>query len=329
MKLCASLLASTILASGYSFGAALAADLATSKGPAPMLTQLPAVDGVNGKVELFGAATWLPNQPEWSFPFPRYSNGRRTRGAGGGAGALSVPLGGQFGAQFESMIATWNGQPVVGVGGHLFWRNPSVGLLGVYSSASYFGTINGIGVARVAAEGEAYLGRFTLEGMAGVETGKRRYESWGQPGVTFLNVPYYSYNIWNTKTRFYDKATISYYVTDNFKISAGQLYTGGKLMATLGAEYAFALAPGMAASLFLDGNIGARNTAGVRGGLKVYFGRSDKTLIRRHREDDPPINLPLDIYTISNSQSGSVTPLPTTGQVCKDFEGNVIPCGKP
>ena len=39
------------------------------------------------------------------------------------------------------------------------------------------------------------------------------------------------------------------------------------------------------ASLFVEGRAG--EYTGVWGGLKMYFGKSDKTLIRRHREDDP------------------------------------------
>ena len=229
------------------------------------------------------------------------------------------------------MLAAWGGRPVAGVGAHAFWRDPAVGLLGVYGSGSYFGAINGIGVARAAAEGELYLGRFTLEGMAGVEGGKRRTETFFSPFGGVGGAPFLSTNIWGLKTRFFDKATVSYYITDNFKVSAGQLYTGGKVMATLGAEYGFALSPGVAGALFVDGHIGARNTAGVRGGLKFYFGRSDKTLIRRHREDDPVINLPIDLLAISNATSApTITALPAApAPVCKDFEGNIIPCKPP
>ncbi len=312
MKTAAIFLASTVLTSGLLAVPAVAGEL-------------PAVDGVNGKLELFGTGT-KPPPTYWNLG--GWNPDRRWRAGGGGAGAVTFPLGGSFGAQVESMLAVWNGKSVVGVGGHLFWRDPSVGLFGVYGSGSYFGTVSGIGVARAAVEGELYLGRFTLEGMVGVEGGKRRYDA-GYFNVNAFGAPYFASSAWGLKTRFYDKVAVAYYVTDNFKLSVGQLYTGGKAMATLGAEYGFALAPGMAGSVFVDGHIGGRNTAGVRGGVKVYFGQSDKTLIRRHREDDPVINLPTDLVTLSNTPNTVVTPLPQATTPTCMFEGMVIPCGKP
>ncbi|MEZ5890424.1 MAG: hypothetical protein R3D52_09310 [Xanthobacteraceae bacterium] len=41
------------------------------------------------------------------------------------------------------------------------------------------------------------------------------------------------------------------------------------------------------ASLFANGSLLENGDGAVMGGLRVYFGQRDKTLIRRHREDDP------------------------------------------
>ena len=315
-----------------------AADLA-APAPAPLFTQLPAVDGVNGKFEAFGAGTGLPRYRSPVLDASLLPNANavsgdsRWRGGGGGAGAISAPLGANFGVQGEGMLASWNNNLVAGAGAHLFWRDPNRGLLGVYGSGSYFGVLNGIGVARAAAEGEAYFGRFTLEGMAGVETGRRNRTSSLFGGVTTAGVPYYGYTYYNVRTRFYDKASVAYYVTDNFKLSVGQIYTGGRVLASLGAEYLFPVSPGIAGSLFVDGHIGGGRTSGVRGGLKVYFGNADKPLIRRQREDDPPINLPLDLLTIANTRSTAIAVLPVPPApvqpppVC-NFEGNIIPCNQ-
>ncbi len=38
---------------------------------------------------------------------------------------------------------------------------------------------------------------------------------------------------------------------------------------------------------FAEGRLGEHNRNGVFGGLRFYFGQKDKSLIRRHREDDP------------------------------------------
>jgi hypothetical protein len=41
------------------------------------------------------------------------------------------------------------------------------------------------------------------------------------------------------------------------------------------------------ASAFVEGRVGSNQFEGIWGGLRVYFGQKEKSLIRRHREDDP------------------------------------------
>jgi hypothetical protein len=65
---------------------------------------------------------------------------------------------------------------------------------------------------RFSAEGEYYLTRWTLSGLVGVETASIN------SGVLPLSVP----------NRFFDDVSASYYVTDNFKLSVGRLYTFGR-----------------------------------------------------------------------------------------------------
>ena len=80
---------------------------------------------------------------------------------------------------------------------------------------------------------------------------------------------------------------VSYYVTDNFKLSAGHIYTFATNFLTLESEYGVALGGGRMASLFAEGWIGERADNGVLAGLRVYFGQRDKSLMDRHRQDDP------------------------------------------
>ena len=44
----------------------------------------------------------------------------------------------------------------------------------------------------------------------------------------------------------------------------------------------------IAPTLHVSSVIGPDNNSSVMSGLRIYFGNSDKSLIRRHREDDPP-----------------------------------------
>jgi len=164
----------------------------------------------------------------------------------------------------------------------VFWRDPAAGLLGVYGSYSHW---NGIGAAniprigtnigRYAAEGEYYWGRWTLGGLLGYET--VRVDAPIMAGLPPFSIP----------NRFFDSIRASYYVTDNFKLSIGHVYTIGRSGLTLGSEYGFALGGGRMASLFAQGLIGEGGNNAVRGGLRVYFGQHDKALIDRNRQDDP------------------------------------------
>ena len=87
--------------------------------------------------------------------------------------------------------------------------------------------------------------------------------------------------------RFFDFIRASYYVTDNFRLSIGHRYTFGSHALTLGAEHGVALGGGRMASLFAEGEFAEGDNNAVLGGLRIYFGQHDKSLIERHRQDDP------------------------------------------
>jgi hypothetical protein len=72
-----------------------------------------------------------------------------------------------------------------------------------------------------------------------------------------------------------------------FKLSAGHIYSFGAHSLTLKAEHGFALGGGRMASLFADGRIGEGGDNAFHAGLRVYFGQRDKSLMDRHRQDDP------------------------------------------
>jgi hypothetical protein len=206
-----------------------------------------------------------------------------TSGFYGGTGSLSVPLAQQWGAQIDGGVGSFDGSGWSRGAGHLFWRDPSIGLLGAYGSYFHW---NGIGaltiprigenVGRFAAEGEYYWSRWTVRGLAGYET-------------VHLNVPNVANlpGLLSIPNRFFDAVSASYYVTDNLKLSIGHLYTFGRHGLTLGSEYGLALGGGRMASLFADALLAESGNNAVLAGLRIYFGQRDKSLIRRHREDDP------------------------------------------
>lgn len=243
----------------------------------------PAVDGINGKIDSFGGSI-------------------ATRSLYGAEGVLSVPLGGRYGLQVDGSAGSFGHRGFASTAGHLFWRDPSVGLLGGYASYMHWNAYGGVNLAQYGAEAAWYAGRWTLEGVAGVESGSRKTDISGGYTTTI-----------DLDTRGFDRIAASYYVNDNLKLSVGHLYTGGRNALSLGGEWGFGFGGGRMGALFAEGRIGEAGNNGVWGGLKVYFGQREKSLIRRHREDDPPASADTlfgIVNSITGSSSSSFTPAP-------------------
>jgi hypothetical protein len=239
-----------------------AADLSTTT-PFANFAPAPAVDGVNGKIEGFGGTL-------------------AQRSLYGSEGALSIPLGGQYGAQVDGLLGSWGDRTVGSIAPHLFWRNPAQGLIGFYTSHTWWDQFGGIYVGRVAGEGERYSGPITLQGIAGVEYGNSRTNITVTPAGTFVQPI-------DVKTRFFDEINLRYYLTNNWDVFAGHRYLGGANALALGTQVAIplTLGRGTLATAFVEGRVGETRAEGVWGGVKIYFGQKDKSLIDRHRQDDP------------------------------------------
>jgi hypothetical protein len=249
---------------------------AASAGSVPP-AQLPAVDGVNGTGAIQGGSD-------------------DTKDLFAGTGSLAIPLGTQYGAEFDGMAGGFDSRFLGGGAAHLFWRNPAQGLLGAYGDGMHWDTpIGGVNVGHVGGEGEAYLGQWTLRGLAGAEFGNNAATTNSAVIATipggFITGTTINGSLQHA-TRFFDTVTLEYYVTDNWGAWAGQRYLGGKNAAAVGTEYALASYGHILPTLFAEGRVGeGSNNYGVWAGLRLYFGNHDKTLIRRNREDDPSSNL--------------------------------------
>jgi len=251
---------------------AMAADLAAQypEVSVPTVTSLPAVDGFNGKLEAFGGG---------------YQDG----GIAGLAGAFSIPLSHRFGAQIDATVADLGGETYASLAGHLFWRDPSVGLIGLYGGYAHYEGFGGVDAYQAAVEGEHYWGNFTIRGIAGVE---------GVSAGTFTDPGGVVFN-YGDDTRFFDKLDFVFYPSEDFKVYVGHRYTGGVNAAAAGAEYLWHFGGGTAASLFAEGRIGEDDYKAAWAGVRVYFGQSDKSLIRRQREDDPSLWEPDTLFGIA------------------------------
>lgn len=205
---------------------------------------VPAVSGVNGKLE--GSGGYFDNDDV-------SSDGRFL-----GVGTLSLPLGCMFGLQIDAAGGTLEDNGYGGVGGHLFMRDPSSYLLGVHAQYMDF---DGDDVFRIDAEAELYLDQLTLSGIIGYEDIE---------GSSTDNI--------------IGGVEAAYYLTDDFKLSAGLRHFFDVSVGAVGLEYQPEAMPG---SVFVDAMFGEDDYVSVTGGLRFYFGGEQKSLKARHREDDP------------------------------------------
>jgi hypothetical protein len=283
--------------------AANAGDMAVSRAavmPAPQAFSAQAVDGLNGKVEALGGSM----------------AGRSLFGA---QGSLSIPLQGLYGAQIDGAAGSFDHRGFGHVGGHLFWRDPAQGLIGAYASYTRWDQFGGVHVTNFAAEGERYFGRWTLQGIAGIEFGNSVSSTVTTTattppagiiaGVITTNTFTEGYDV---RTRFFDQINLKYYLTDDWDGYIGHRYLGGKNALALGTEYALPLGHGIMGSAFVEARVGEGDFHGVWGGLRFYFGQKDKPLIARHREDDPVnwgVSNLLSIINNYNETTGSSSSL--------------------
>ncbi len=209
----------------------------------------PAVDGINGKLNLGKA---IEGTDAW-----------------GGTGAIAVPLGHHFGLQLDGGVASADlsflgDVPVYGGAAHLFWRDPSQGLLGIYGDYVHIDVFRGFGFYSWGGEAAIYRGRFTIDAMIGYEDGEL------------------------IDGGFTDRARLSFYPTDNVNVHIGHVYAFQQHNLLFGSEWAIGGHGGNAMSISAEGALDDSGEAAITLSLNAYFGQRDKTLIRRHREDDPP-----------------------------------------
>lgn len=241
-------LSSTALVSGLLLSSSvIAADLYV-EGTPTVPTVLPAVSGLNGKISIEGGA--LDDEGFTAL-----------------SGSVSIPFGERYGVQLDALVGVADDDFIGSLGGHLFWRDPSYALLGIYGSHSRFESMNA-DVSRIGVEGEYYWNQFTLKSVVGAE---------------FIDIDLPAYD----ETNFFAFTDLSYYAMDNLELSIGHRYTGEANALALGIEYQLdqqMFSSGVA--LYAEGRIGEDDYQGAWAGVRMYLG-DNKSLIRRHREDDP------------------------------------------
>lgn len=117
----------------------------SSASSLPIITAItsgtkPAVDGVNGKLEMSGGASQFysgANPISQSFQINN-SPQSRWSGAGQAIGTITTPLGHSFGLQVDMGAGALRGDATGTAASHLFWRDPDKGQIGVYGQGNYW-----------------------------------------------------------------------------------------------------------------------------------------------------------------------------------------------
>lgn len=270
------------VALGFAFGLGALAPAARAADLAVVDPLKPAVDVLNGKIEGFGG--WADG---------RFGN--KDNFSGGALASLTAPIGDRFGVQVDGLLASQYSNLAYAGAGHFFTRDPDNYLFGAYASAIGFEKSGGLWTYKLGAEAELYFGAFTVSGVFGYEQTRG-----GPNGVGIRR-----------KGAFFDYVDLSYYATEDLKLSVGHRYTGRNHAAAFGAEYRLPFT-GADVSLFGEGRVGENNYKAAWAGLKVYFGGGSKALIQRHRESDPTNWLKDDLFSISarRVRGAGVTPPP-------------------
>jgi hypothetical protein len=170
----------------------------------------------------------------------------------------AVPLGENFGVQGEAATGVNN---YYGAGGHLFWRDPSWGLLGGFAS---YESLESVKMGRYGGEAEFYLNSITLSARGGYENGDVDHGG-------------------------FIRGDVSFYATPSFVIRAGFEGVPHQDFGRAGLEFQPAPESMSGLSLYVDSTFG--QGTGIFAGFKFHFGEEGQSIMWRDRHEDPSNSL--------------------------------------
>lgn len=254
-KLNAPAFATLLGLSGASLGTTTIAADANSE---PVEVSEPAVSGPNAKIAVSGGFLNLGE-----------GNLDDDNGFAAISGSVSVPLSERMGLQIDGAAGTLDDGNFHGIGGHIFSRDPEVGLFGIvgaYVDIDRDAPFLDQDIGYIAAETEIYLDDFTFSAVAGGSFGE------------------------NLDDGFFGSVDFGWYATEDFFLTIGAATSGEtSIVGTASFEWQPAVDGWSGMSFFAEGAVGSDDFASVNAGIRFYFGNGP-TLKDRHRRDDPPPN---------------------------------------
>ena len=211
-------------------------------------------------------------------------------GSANGMGLISLatpfPYFSSFGVQGDLAYGLYDGTRASSSAAaalHIFWRNPGVGMLGIYGDWGYLSPVHS---GRLGLEAAHYSGQWSIDGLFAMEFGQ------------------------NVDTKFVDEIDLSYYVDDNMKVSLGHRLTARGNVANVSFEKQFGETAGSAWSIFSEAEAGQDDYYQVFAGIKASLGNTiATTLIGRDRNSNVKIRIPRNLASITQCANVD-TPFP-------------------
>jgi hypothetical protein len=224
------------------------------------LRQPAAISEVNGKVD--------------------YAGGNMNSAEGHNfGGSITLPVSHSFGFQADALYSRISDLNFYGGAGHLFWRNPNTGLLGLSGGYLYRDGFDSIDTFQVGAEGELYWRQFTFGFFAGIGS---------------INYQYSAPFIDTNPTRFVGRVSADYYPLENLRVGASFTSAFRDNLGKGEIEYQ---TPINGLALTAEAAIGDHGYDHWLLGVRYYFG-GKKSLRNRQRQDDPRNLMPQILHSL-------------------------------
>ena len=195
-----------------------------------------------------------------------------------GAGSVSLPVLDDFGIQIDGLVGKVNPSDAQGTGVHTFWRDSTVGLVGLTAAYAELGQTE---TQRFGGEAEYYLDQFTFTGYVGQQSG-------------------------DIDTSAYAGLGAQYYLNKDIMFSTLVSTSNDLERYAIGLEHQ---TPVNGLAWFASLATGENNYDHAFFGLKFYFSGDRKSLIDRHRKDDPSNNLWNTVKDLFMSRPRTVAPV--------------------
>ncbi len=247
------------------FSVANAADLIldptpVAEQPAPSQPAV-AVDALNFELSVLGGA------------YQRNVLGTASNAMFVASVATPLPIFHNLGAQLDAAVGIYDGDFTSSAAGlHLFWRDSEKGMIGIYGDWAYTDPEHG---GRVGVELSSYHDRWTVDAFLGMRFGQ------------------------HFNTEFTDEVDLSYYYTDDFRVSVGHRLTSRGHVGNLSFESLITDVGVDGLSVFGEIEAGEDSYVGGFAGIRYAFGGNSTSLIERDRRSSVQVRIPRNLASVT------------------------------